>query len=224
MKHVLQKSLPFLALNHCINDSSQLSCMDYSEHRNFFNITVKNIKNMMLAGLLITGSVIASSSSDEYEKWKKIVDKESKAFTNSRNHIKANGTSSEIATINLTDLSLKGAGIVFSIGLCSYVVDNGLVLCDATKNMPKRRDVALGVCTSAYTALYASSEYEKIKKTQELKKAEELKKSKELQDFFGLQLSTAIQAHELKKAEELEKNSTYHWAINGFGLFSSSTK
>lgn len=232
MKHVLQKLLPFLAFNHLINDISQLSFKDNSKHPNIFHITVKN---MILASLLITGCVIVGSSSDEYEKWKKIVDKETKAFIDSRNHKKANGTSSEIATINLTDQSLKGAGIVFSIGLCSYVVDNGLVLCDATKNIPKRRDIALGLCTSAYTALYASSEYEKIKKAQEIKKAKELQKSKELQDLeVSIKVENSIKAHEQRKTEELEKNSTYHyftnekstyhWIVNGFGLYSTPTK
>src|SRR3989339_383400 len=168
MKHVSQKSLPFLAFNHLINGISQLSCRDYSKHLNIFNITVKNIKNIMLAGLLITNSVIVSSSSDEYEKWKQIVDKESKAFMNSRNHKKENGTPIEKTRIHLTDLSLNGAGTVFSIGLCSYVVDNGLVLCDATKNMPNRRDIALGVCTSGCGALYGYFKYEEMKKIQEL--------------------------------------------------------
>ena len=101
--------------------------------------------------------------------------------------------------------------------------------------MPNRTTIASGVCTSAYTALYASSEYEKMKKNQELKKAKELE---DLQDFFGLQVSTKVQkALALQKAEELRKSnennyinyftnekSTYHWIGTGFGLYSSPTK
>lgn len=221
MKHVLQKLLPFLAFNHLINDISQLSFKDNSKHPNIFHITVKN---MILASLLITGCVIVGSSSDEYEKWKKIVDKETKAFIDSRNHKKANGTSSEKLAIHLTDQSLKGANIVFSVGLCSYVVDNALVIFDETKNIPNRRTIASGICTTACTALYASLKYEEMKKTQELKHDLEV----------SIKVENSIKAHEQRKTEELEKNSTYnyftnekstyHWIVNGFGLYSTPTK
>ena len=128
---------------------------------------MKNVKSLMLIGLLMTASVVVKGTfEDDYKFIKKELEKEAKERIAQLEEKRKNGTPSEKSAIATTDLVVTAIPAIVSMGLCTYVVDTSLNSFSVLKDMPNKGAVATGACASLYAALYAGYKYEEMKKTE----------------------------------------------------------
>jgi hypothetical protein len=126
-------------------------------------LCMKLIKSLVLIVLLVTGSdVFAGNAIDDFMKTYK-------KWILHRENLRKNGTPSQKADIENTDIVFNIMSTANSIGLCSFVVDTVLASTEATRDIDNRGTVATASCSSLYAALYASLKYEEIQKSKEKK-------------------------------------------------------
>ena len=213
MKHVSQKSLPFLASKNIMNEKSLLTRMDHSGHCNSFNTPAKNITNFLLVGLLITSSFIVGSSTGAAANPSNTstiasnpsipsvttgspsndsgaTGKPSNLFEYEKWN-KAFNTSNNTPLEKTANVARNAAIVATSMSVCSYIVDNVLAKIDTKNNIPQRGACASTACATLHAYVYASFKYEEFKTNEEIKNAPVLQLRQKSQ---SQQLMQALQA------------------------------